>query len=118
GAAWEHPVARGSAQAAGAEVGMLPRVEAFRNLAGVGVVGVVAGREVSGGRRNGRIEVAWDGLPRASLEVRDTVKPTSAEAVRELERLGLTPVLLTGDSRETAERVAREVGRASCRERG
>jgi Cu+-exporting ATPase len=42
--------------------------------------------------------------------VRDTVKPTSAEAVAELKRLGLTPVLLTGDSRETAERVAREVG--------
>ena len=42
--------------------------------------------------------------------MRDTVKPTSAEAVAELEQLGLTPVLLTGDARETAERVAAEVG--------
>jgi P-type Cu+ transporter len=42
--------------------------------------------------------------------VRDTVKPSSAEAIRELKELGLTPVLLTGDSTETAERVAREVG--------
>ena len=38
------------------------------------------------------------------------MKPTSAEAVADLKRLGLTPVLLTGDARETAERVAREVG--------
>jgi len=38
------------------------------------------------------------------------VKPTSAEAIADLKRLGLTPVLLTGDSQETAKRVAREVG--------
>ena len=42
--------------------------------------------------------------------MRDTVKQSSAVAVRELKELGLTPVLLTGDSRETAERVAAEVG--------
>ena len=40
----------------------------------------------------------------------DTVKPTSAEAVRELRALGLTPVLLTGDARETAQRIAAAVG--------
>jgi Cu+-exporting ATPase len=44
------------------------------------------------------------------LVVRDTTKATSAEAVRGLEALGLTPVLLTGDGRATAERVAHEVG--------
>jgi Cu+-exporting ATPase len=38
------------------------------------------------------------------------VKPTSAQAVAELKQLGLVPVLLTGDSREAAERVAAEVG--------
>jgi P-type Cu+ transporter len=42
--------------------------------------------------------------------VRDTTKPTSAEAVRELKELGLTPVLLTGDARAPAERIASEVG--------
>jgi Cu+-exporting ATPase len=42
--------------------------------------------------------------------VRDTLKPTSAEAISDLKRLGLTPVLLTGDTRETAEAVAHEVG--------
>jgi Cu+-exporting ATPase len=62
------------------------------------------------GRNDGRIEVAWDGMARAALTVRDTVKLSSATAVRELKELGLTPVLLTGDSRATAERVAAEVG--------
>ncbi len=38
------------------------------------------------------------------------MKATSAEAIAELRRLGLTPVLLTGDGREAAERVAGEVG--------
>jgi Cu+-exporting ATPase len=108
-AASEHPIAQAIANAARAELGELPPVERFRNQPGVGVSGVVAGHEVSVGRREGRIEIAWDGIARAGLEVRDTVKPTSAEAIRELKALGLTPVLLTGDARETAERVAGEV---------
>jgi Cu+-exporting ATPase len=62
------------------------------------------------GRSNGNIEVAWDGIPRAVLEVEDAVKPTSAEAVRELKALGLVPVLLTGDREDTARRVADDVG--------
>src|SRR6266545_3166177 len=109
-AASEHPIAQAIATAARAELGGLPAVTGFRNVAGVGVVGVVEGHEVSVGRSAGRITVSWDGAPRARLTVRDTVKPTSAEAIRELKQLGLTPVLLTGDARETAERVAREVG--------
>ena len=44
------------------------------------------------------------------LVVADTVKPTSAEAVRQLRRLGLRPVLLTGDNRAAADAVAAEVG--------
>ena len=106
----EHPIAQAVARTARAEVGVLPPVEAFANRPGVGVVGRVEGHEVEVGRTNGEITVSWDGLPRATLVVRDTVKPTSPEAIRELRGLGLTPVLLTGDSKETAERVAVEVG--------
>src|SRR6266540_1320525 len=109
-AASEHPIAQAVARAARAEVGELPPVSGFRNEPGVGVVGVVDGREVSVGRNAGRIEVGWDGLSRATLEVRDTVKQSSAQAIRELKELGLTPVLLTGDAEETARRVARKVG--------
>ncbi len=109
-AASEHPIAQAIATAARLEVGDLPRVEGFRSVAGVGVTGTVDGHAVEVGRADGGIAVAWDGAERGILVVRDTVKPTSAEAVADLKRLGLTTVLLTGDARETAERVAREVG--------
>lgn len=56
------------------------------------------------------VAVAWDGLARGVLEVSDTVKESSAEAVAELRALGLDPVLLTGDNRAAADAVAREVG--------
>ncbi len=106
----EHPIAQAVATAAKAEVGALPQVEAFANRPGIGVVGRVEGHDVEVGRTNGEITVSWDGVPRATLVVSDTVKPTSAEAVRELRELGLTPVLLTGDSKEAADAVAQEVG--------
>ena len=102
----EHPVARAVADAARAEVGTLPAVSEFRNLPGRGVVGVVDGLEVTVDRAG----VHWDGELRARLVVEDSVKPTSAEAIRELRALGLTPVLLTGDAEPTARRVAAEVG--------
>jgi P-type Cu+ transporter len=102
----EHPVGLAVAAAAVAEVGTLPPVTEFRNVPGRGVVGTVEGREV----RVDREGVSWGGVARARLVVEDTVKPTSAEAVRELRALGLTPVLLTGDSRATAERIAAQVG--------
>ena len=109
-AASEHPIAQAVAAAARLEVGVLPSVTSFRNVPGVGVLASVDGHQVEVRRRDGTITVSWDGVAHATLSVRDTVKPTSAEAIAELGRLGLTPVLLTGDSRETAERVAREVG--------
>ncbi|HSO02610.1 MAG TPA: copper-translocating P-type ATPase, partial [Gaiellaceae bacterium] len=102
----EHPVARAVADAARAEVGALPAVTGFRNLPGQGVTGVVDGVEVTVDRSG----VHWAGELQARLVVADTVKPTSAEAIRELRALGLTPVLLTGDTEATARRIAAEVG--------
>ena len=109
-AASEHPIARAVADGARREVGALPAVADFRNVPGVGVVGTVEGHSVEVGRRDGAVTVSWDGVPRATLSVVDTLKPTSARAVADLAELGLTPVLLTGDSRATADRVAAEVG--------
>jgi len=106
----EHPIARAVADAARRELGELPPVEEFLNVPGQGVVGRVEGRAVEVGRHGGTIAVRLDGVPVATLEVADTVKATSAEAVAELKRLGLTPVLLTGDAEATARRVAAEVG--------
>ncbi|MFF4484929.1 heavy metal translocating P-type ATPase [Streptomyces sp. NPDC001544] len=125
----EHPVARAVTAGAEERVGPLPAAEHFENVPGRGVRGRVANREVAVGRlfdelpeelaaarsraeREGRtaVVVGWDGAARGVLAVADAVKETSAEAVRELRALGLTPVLLTGDNRVVAEAVARTVG--------
>jgi Cu+-exporting ATPase len=131
----EHPIARAIADGARAELGRLPAVDAFTNRAGLGVEAVVEGRATVVGRpellaergldlppslaaaradaeRGGRTVVAagWDGAVRGLLVVGDRVKETSAAAVRELEGLELTPVLLTGDNPATARSVADAVG--------
>ena len=106
----EHPIGRAVASAARAELGSLPPVTSFSNLPGVGVRGIVEGLEVEVSRQDGQITVSWDDAPRGTLVVRDAVKPSSTAAVEELRRLGLDPVLLTGDAEGTARRVASEVG--------
>ena len=81
-AASEHPVARAVVRGR-ARRGR--RAAGRRRGSGApperGVAGVVEGHEVEVGRSGARIEVSWDGEPRARLEFRDEVKPTSAEAV-------------------------------------
>ena len=132
----EHPI--GAAVAAGARerFGGLPSVEGFDSAQGLGVSGVVDGRVVVAGRAGwlssawgwpvpdglaarasaaeaaGRTVVfaGWDGAVRGALVVSDTIKPTSAEAVRRLRGLGLSPVLLTGDNERAARSVAEAVG--------
>ncbi|MEV7323687.1 heavy metal translocating P-type ATPase [Streptomyces sp. NPDC093970] len=125
----EHPVARAIAAGAEERVGTLPAADRFENVPGRGVRGLVEGHEVAVGRlfdtvpeelatararaeQEGRTAVlaGWDGRARAVLAVADTVRETSAGAVRELRALGLRPVLLTGDSRAVAEAVARATG--------
>jgi Cu+-exporting ATPase len=105
----EHPIAQAVAHAAAGELGSLPPVTGFRNIPGVGVHGTVEGIEVDIGRRDGAILVSWNGEPRANILVRDTVKATSAEAIDQLQKLGLTPVLLTGDNEQTAQHIAADV---------
>ncbi|MDJ0379742.1 heavy metal translocating P-type ATPase [Streptomyces sp. G-G2] len=131
----EHPIARAIATGAAERAGSLPVPEDFRNLAGLGVQGVVDGHAVLVGREqlladwsialpedlarakataeaagSTAVLVAWDGAARGVLTVADAVKETSAEAVTRLRALGLTPVLLTGDNKAVAESVARAVG--------
>ncbi len=131
----EHPVARAIARGAVQEVGPLPVPTEFTNVEGKGVQGVVDGHAVLVGRESllaewaqhlpreladakARAEeqggtavvVGWDRQARGILVVADAVKPTSAEAIRQLRALGLTPVLLTGDNATVARRIAAEVG--------
>jgi Cu+-exporting ATPase len=102
----EHPAGRAVAEAARARFASLPDVTEFRNVPGQGVTGVVEHRRVTVGRDG----VQVDGAHAGTLELEDTVKPTSREAIAELRALGLTPVLLSGDVESTARRVAEEVG--------
>jgi Cu+-exporting ATPase len=106
-AASEHPIAEAIVRAAPTP---LPRVSDFRSVPGVGVRGIVEGHLVEVGRGSGSLAVTVDGVERATLELRDLVKPTSAQAIAELKALGLRPVLLTGDARERAEQIAAELG--------
>ncbi len=106
----EHPVARAVAGAARRELGELAPVESFSSRPGVGASGLVAGRRVDVRRDDGGLAVRVDGERLATLVVADAIKPTSADAVAGLRRLGLTPVLLTGDADATAREVAAEVG--------
>ncbi|MCR2793167.1 heavy metal translocating P-type ATPase [Microbacterium sp. zg.Y625] len=130
----EHPIAQAIAAAA-ARVGGLGAVEDFRSSAGAGVAGVVDGHAVVVGRsglldewalRPGddlqaaaaaafsrgqtAVFVAWDGRVRGVVVIADRPKPTSAAAVAQLRRLGLTPVLLTGDNTAVARHIATDVG--------
>ncbi|MDT0270497.1 heavy metal translocating P-type ATPase [Streptomyces sp. DSM 44915] len=131
----EHPIARAVAQAAAERTGPPPTPERFDNVPGLGVRGQVEGHAVLVGRERlltaaglalppelagalteaaerGRtaVVVAWDGAARGVLEVADAIKPSSAEAIVRLRKLGLTPMLLTGDNERVAASVARAVG--------
>ncbi len=114
----EHPVAAAIVALARAQALPIPAVTGFANDPGTGVRGVVDGAEVQVARApdsDGRTSVAvsWDGRRRGVIRLADAVKPTSAAAVAELRAMGITPMLLTGDNREVAARVAAEVGIAA-----
>lgn len=123
----EHPVAT----AITAEVHDAPRVDAFEAIPGAGARGRVEGRDVevlsprrvreSGTALPDAIEsmlaegvtaaiVLVDGSVAGAVSVADTVRPESAEAIARLRELGLTTVMITGDGRAVAERVARQLG--------
>ncbi|MGA8570468.1 MAG: heavy metal translocating P-type ATPase, partial [Candidatus Binataceae bacterium] len=130
----EHPL--GAAIVAGAEARGLKLSDAveFRSLAGKGVSARVDGHVVMAGnatllsengielgelgaraedlRRDGNtvMFVAIDGRASGLLGVADPVKENAAEALSALRAEGLRIVMLTGDSRVTAEAVARRLG--------
>ena len=131
----EHPIAKAIASGARERGVSLVPVESFDNTEGLGVQGVVDGHAVVAGRERfladwslhldddlraardaaedaGRtsVFVGWDGAVRGMLVVADTIKETSAEAIVGLRKLGLSPVLLTGDNGRAARNVAAQVG--------
>ncbi|MGK7655059.1 heavy metal translocating P-type ATPase [Roseovarius sp. B08] len=130
----EHPIAEAIMRAAQAEGVARHAVEGFDSITGYGVRAKVAGHDVIVGadrlmtreelsiealadteRRlteQGRTALfaAVDGKVTAVIGVADPVKPSSGAAIEALHGLGLKVAMITGDKRETAEAIAREIG--------
>lgn len=130
----EHPVAQAIVAAAQTRRLTLPPVAAFEAVPGHGLIATVAGRELRVGnlklmddaavdvtalgkaaqqaatRGETPMFVAVDGLAAGLITVADAIKAESAEAVAQLEALGLQVWMLTGDNAATAHAVAAQVG--------
>jgi Cu+-exporting ATPase len=132
----EHPLAEAVvnyAQSQGVKM-PLPEVTHFEAVAGMGVQGKVSEKFVQIGtqrwmdalkidtqsldsnRQQWEIEakttalIAIDGNIEGLIGIADAIKPSSEEAVKALQRMGLEVVMLTGDNQKTAEAIASEVG--------
>ncbi|NEZ63498.1 copper-translocating P-type ATPase [Leptolyngbyaceae cyanobacterium CCMR0082] len=131
----EHPLAAAIVNYGQAQgVDNLPEVQEFEAIVGSGVQGTVHGQRVQIGterwmqslgintehlqsRRQAwesaaktTVWVAVDGQAEALLGIADALKPSSADVVRHLQRLGLEVVMLTGDNPATAAAIAQDVG--------
>jgi Cu+-exporting ATPase len=122
----EHPLARAVVELAATRGLKVPDAEDFQATAGRGVEAMVEGRRVKvgnaafaegnsgtsvpGGGADADMMVSVDGKVAGRLTVEDPIRSSSPAAIRELRRLGLEVVMLTGDRREPAEKIAREVG--------
>jgi Cu+-exporting ATPase len=130
----EHPLAGAIVKGAEARDLALRTTQDFQSLTGKGVVGTVDGKRVALGNAalmsdekvsfddlRPRIEalrtegqtvmlVAVDGRPAGLLGVADPVRASAPEAIRQLHEDGLRVIMLTGDSRATADAVARKLG--------
>ncbi|MFI6702325.1 heavy metal translocating P-type ATPase [Streptomyces sp. NPDC050509] len=127
----EHPLGRAVtsyAQRTWPDV-LLPEVTEFAATAGIGVTGLVDGhhvevcapgddmaesltRALSNAEAAARtvVRVRVDGVDEALIALGDVLRPGSYRAVDRLKRLGVNPVLATGDREATAEAVAAELG--------
>jgi len=126
----EHPLAEAIVQGAEERGVELIGADNFQSITGMGVTGTVDGRKVALGnlkllesleidagdlpqqadmqRAEGQtvMLLAVDGKAAGLIGVADPIKPTTPEAIRDLHGEGIRVVMLTGDSRKTAEAVA------------
>lgn len=131
----EHPIARAIVRAAEEELGVLPSLDEFESLPGVGATGRIGGTIITVGREemfrerlvilpkvirdslassrelgHTAVIVTWGGQAKAVVSLADQPKPSSAEAIASLRLMGLAPILLTGDNATTARAIAESVG--------
>ncbi len=130
----EHPVGKAILAEATTRKMVLPEPEEFRAAGGLGVSALVGGQSVRVGKPgwfeelNVSLEAAMTDIDRLRnqgktvmgvtvenelaglIAVADTLHPEAAEAVNRMHQMGLDVVMLTGDNRQTAQAIAREVG--------
>ncbi len=131
----EHPIGKAIARGAVDAGVVLSAVTSFETFIGLGATGVVDGIVVTVGREellrrnlvivpailreallaarvsgHTAVIVAWSGTAQAVCVVADQPKPTSAQAVVALKKMGLAPVLVSGDNPDTARAIAMQVG--------
>jgi heavy metal translocating P-type ATPase len=131
----EHPIGKAVALGAEEEDIELDAVEDFESIQGKGARGTVTGTTVLVGKPvlfsesgfndidewqdtfdeisikgNTTFLVGWDNTVQGVLSVADTVRPTSAKAIKDLHDQGISTVMLTGDSRHTASAIASVIG--------
>ena len=130
----EHPLAEAVVRYAQVQEVTLKDAQNFEAIAGSGVQGIVSNRLIQIGTQRwlqelgiqtqplqsdkGRLEslgktvvlIAVDAELQGLMAISDALKPSSVQAVRSLQRLGLEVVMLTGDNQQTADAIAQEVG--------
>ena len=106
----EHPIGKAIVEAAQKQGLSISEAKNFKRLPGVGAEAVVEGRRVFVGHRGGGdIQVEVDGVVTDRIKLADTPRPEAKAAVNELKAMGLTVVMITGDSEEVAREVAKEL---------
>src|SRR5579871_1172813 len=120
----EHPLANALVTAALEKGIALTEPDGFESIPGKGVRGMVDGRAVAVGNvafmrelgvtppsdNNGNIFVAVDGNFAGKIDVSDPVKASSQSSIEELKKLGWHITMLTGDSQQTAFKIAKQLG--------
>jgi Cu+-exporting ATPase len=130
----EHPIARAVVQAARQRGLKMSEPAAFKTVVGQGVEAIVDGRRVLAGKPsllrdrgidpatletlaadligvgNTMLCVAVEGRPLGVIAVADQPRPTSRHAIAQLRQQGLRIAMITGDNRQTAQAIAKEVG--------
>jgi Cu+-exporting ATPase len=125
----EHPLARAIIKSAMEKGISLTQPNDFKALRGEGVIGKVGESEVIVGKPSllssfplseefSRLQkeaktvmaVGVDGEPAGIIAVADTLKEDSVQALKELDRMGLKTIMLTGDNKATADAIAQQVG--------
>ena len=130
----EHPLAKSIVQYASEKKIEARQVSEFKVLAGNGLTGIVDGHQVYGGSNTfiktltsidsnlqaksdelanqGKTPLffARDGKLLGMIAVADVIKEDSAQAVKELQNMGIEVVMLTGDNEKTAKTIGAQAG--------